>query len=176
MGSIPTIPIKPYPKNYPALEHLPASVHRGFAREATACAADLQQAAAIALHLFIVFHPGDYVFQDALRVWVAWRDDAVVHPFSVSARGDHACPPKVGQVARDFGLALFKDLNEEAHAHFVIAHHVEYPEPRPVRESHEEALDIECLCFSHAGSILALLNIFVLTYVFGRVYPVFTFA
>ena len=53
------------------------------------------------------------------------RNDAIVHPFPLTPRGYDAGPPQIGEMPRNLGLALLKNLHEIANANLSAVHQVQ---------------------------------------------------
>ena len=70
-------------------------------------------------------------------------NETIVHPPSLSPRGDDARPAKVGQVARDFRLAGPQDLHEIADANFLVGDEVEQAKPRAIGQRAKERVERE---------------------------------
>lgn len=66
-----------------------------------------------------------------------------MHPLPFPARRDDARITQVGEVARDFGLALAEDFNEITDADLAAVHEVEQAQTGAVREGGEEQRQVE---------------------------------
>jgi hypothetical protein len=64
--------------------------------------------------------------------------DSVVHPLSLSPGSHDSRFSEVGEMAGDFGLALAKDFDQIADAHFAACDEIEEAQPGAVGESREE--------------------------------------
>lgn len=66
------------------------------------------------------------------------RHNPVVHPLSLTPRGNHAGTPQVGQMPRNLGLTLPEYLNEIADTEFAAVHQVEQTQAGAIRERGKE--------------------------------------
>jgi hypothetical protein len=78
----------------------------------------------VGLHRLIFTEHRDRFDEDARGARMLRRNDAVVHPFPFAASSDDARTSQIGQVPRNLGLALPKDLHEITDAHFLAVHQV----------------------------------------------------
>jgi len=67
-------------------------------------------------------------------VIVRWVDQAVVHPFSFTARINNLRAAQVCKVPRNLGLAGLKNRNQKADAYFRIANQTDQPQTRAIRQ------------------------------------------
>ena len=107
------------------------TVKRGRSPWSTARFAETGQ---IRLHALLVRENLQRFPQNSGRTRVIRHNYLVVHPLSLAASDDDAGATEVGEVPRDLGLALSKDLHEVANAHFLAIHEVQKPETGAVGE------------------------------------------
>lgn len=92
--------------------------------------------------------------------------NAIVNPFSLAPGFYNSRAAQISQMAGNFRLRLAKDFHEETHAHLILFHQIQEPEPRSVGERNEETLHVNFDRLFHTATILARDYIFVLTDMF----------
>lgn len=98
-------------------------------------AACLVEAREIRLHRFPIAQNGKRFAQNLCRSGVRRHDDFVVYPFAFAARGDYTRAAKIGQMPRNFGLALAENLNEITDTHLASVHEIEQAQARLIGKS-----------------------------------------
>lgn len=101
-------------------------------------AAGTLKAGDVGLHVPVFAQRAESGGKDGGGAGVGRFREAIVHPFALAAGGDDACAAEVGEMARDFGLALAEDFDEEADADFAAGDEVEQAEASGVCEGGEE--------------------------------------
>ena len=96
------------------------------------------QTQAVGLHGFLFAEDGEGFAEDFCGAGMGGDDDAVVHPLPFPPRGDDSGSAEIGEVARDFRLALAEDFDEIADADFPAVHEVEEAEAGAVGQGGEE--------------------------------------
>jgi hypothetical protein len=90
------------------------------------------EALEILLHGFVLTQGVDGGFEDGGGVRLGRHDEAIVHPFAVTAGGDHSRAAQVGEMTRNFGLRGIEDLHEVADADFLASYEIDEAEARGV--------------------------------------------
>jgi hypothetical protein len=89
-----------------------------------------------------------------------WRNDSVVHPLALAARGNDAGTLQIGQMARNLRLWRTKDFDEVADADFPLAHQVEESKAGFIAQSLKESRKVKVPFVCHS-LIFALTNLLV---------------
>jgi SAM-dependent methyltransferase len=101
-------------------------------------AAGPAEAREVRLHFAIRLERIKGGIEDGSRSRIFRALDSVVHPLSLSPGSHDPSFFEVGEMAGDFGLALAKDFDQIADAHFAACDEIEEAQPGAVGESREE--------------------------------------
>lgn len=88
-------------------------------------AASLAEACKIRAHRFLIPQNREGFAENLRRAQVGGHDDSVVHPFAFASRSYDAGSAEVGEMARNLGLALPKNLDEVANTDLLPVHEVQ---------------------------------------------------
>ena len=122
---------------------------------------DFGEADAIRLHGLFCLQGREGLMKDLLGARVRRRHDAIVHPLAFAACGNDAGLAQIGEMAGDFGLRAFQDVDQVADADFPVADEVENAQASDIGERLKETFEVE---WGFSGHVY----IFALTYVFVK--------
>jgi hypothetical protein len=100
------------------------------------------------LHGWIVLEPRAHFAKDTGGVLVGRLDDAVVHPLTLTTRGNQTRAAQVGKVAGYFWLAAAKHLHKETDTNLVVSNKVYYAQASLISQRSKKRLDVVVLCHS----------------------------
>ena len=100
--------------------------------------ADAVESGSVNLHLFVAPERCQRGGENRGSGRIGDRADAVMHPLTLAARGDDTGVAQVGEMARDFGLALAEYLDKMADTDLATGHQVQEAQAGGVGQRSEE--------------------------------------